>query len=441
MFGLKDNLMKRTLLFLSIFLVVFVQSVTVAQTTTSTDSSNLKVPTAISLLNVNTELEQTQNKLTKISQNVKGLAFKSDFDSLIAVYSHFMENEAYDVNEVKAQTVSKFYLENGLRSWTGYQQRVKDALNDVGNRLATLKKNIDNLKYEKEVWQLTLNNATSTADVPKELKSQIRKMVTQILKSEKDFEAKQKGLILQENKLTDLLITTNDVLDKIQNLKKQMRASLFIPSEPVLWRSSLKRSDVFPVSEHLKRVWNINKRSVRNYFAQQNFLLILLILLLEVVAFTFLRNRYNKLGYDDSKPGFVNANFVFNTKRTSSLLLILLSTILIVLKIIPLSVSALLTIGLLILAIPLVSRFAGSKGSQQSLIVFALFVLNEMEVVFWYFGDLLRYYIIFEGVVGIVLVYYLMAFKFIKKENNNAPYAQKITLISGFIITFSCYLL
>ena len=436
MFGLKDNLMKRTLLFLSIFLVVFVQSVTVAQTTTSTDSSNLKVPTAISLLNVNTELEQTQNKLTKISQNVKGLAFKSDFDSLIAVYSHFMENEAYDVNEVKAQTVSKFYLENGLRSWTGYQQRVKDALNDVGNRLATLKKNIDNLKYEKEVWQLTLNNATSTADVPKELKSQIRKMVTQILKSEKDFEAKQKGLILQENKLTDLLITTNDVLDKIQNLKKQMRASLFVPSEPVLWRSSLKRSDVFPVSEHLKRVWNINKRSVRNYFAQQNFLLILLILLLEVVAFTFLRNRYNKLGYDDSKPGFVNANFVFNTKRTSSLLLILLSTILIVLKIIPLSVSALLTIGLLILAIPLVSRFAGSKGSQQSLIVFALFVLNEMEVVFWYFGDLLRYYIIFEGVVGIVLVYYLMAFKFIKKENNNAPYAQKITLISGFIITF-----
>ena len=374
LFGLKDFLMKRTLLFFSLSLVMLVPSVLMAQTLTATDTTALKKPVAISLLNVSNELEQTQNRLVKISQNVKELDIQPDFDSLIGVHSHFLESEADDVNKVKAQTISNFYLENASRNWTGYQKRIKVAINDIRSQLSILQENIKSLTFEKEVWQLTLQNASEKADVPNELKSQINKMITQISKLKTTFEATQTKLILQENKLTDLLITTNDVLDKIQNLKKQMRANLFISSESVLWKSALKHSDIFPVANHLSNVWNINKKSISIYFVQKNFFLILLILLLETVAFIFLRNRYNKLGYNESNPGFVNANFVFNAKRVPSLLFIQLSTIIIVLQTIPLSISALLTMALLLVAIPLVSRFAGDKGKQQSMIIFFLFV-------------------------------------------------------------------
>ncbi len=426
--------MKKKLLFIFLLLLGTVTQGTIAQTTQSTDSTKLKVPTAISLINVNTELEQTQNRLAKISQNVKELNLQQDFDSLIGVYTRYLKYESDDINKVKAQTISKFYLEDASRSWTGYQKRIKTAIVEIQSHLSTLQNNIKNLAYEKEVWQLTLDNASREADVPAELKEQIKKMIAHISALKRDFETTQKALILHENKLTDLLITANETLDKIQNLKKQMRTNLFVAGEPVIWKINLKHSDVFPISGHLNQVWNINKKSIRNYFAQKNFFLILFILLLETVTFFILKNRYNKLGYDQSNPGFVNAHFVLNAKWIASLLLMELATILIVLQTIPLSISALLTMVLLTVSIPLISRFTGDKGKQQSMIIFFLFIINEAEIIFWYFGDLLRYYLLIEAITGMIVTYYWMAFQFKKEKTESVPYAKKLTVIAGAIV-------
>lgn len=419
-----------------ILLLLVVPVILFGQTMKSADSLKEKIPVPINLINANNELSQTQEKLEKIARNLKNQGNNINIDSVISNYSSYLNLEAKEIDEIKSLSISKFYLESASRTWKEYQLHINDALKEIGIEVSACQKNLNNLVFEQDVWRLTLKEFLIKADVPNELITRINKIINRISKLKRDYEAKQKEFILKEKRLTDLLDLTNQVLDKIQLLKKQQRTRLFIASGKPFWEISLNHNDIFPIISHLKKVWVINKKSVYNYFSQKSFFWIGFFLLVIALFFLFLKIRYNRLRYDESHPGFVNANFILNIKFIPSLLLILLSYIIIFEQTIPLSLSAIITVALLVLTAMLISRFAGEKGKVQSIAILTLFVINEIEIVFWYFGDLLWYYIVAESVVGIVLIYFFIGFKWKKQVNENPPFVQTMVSVSRFMAGF-----
>ncbi len=433
---LKANQMNKTRFYIPFIFLMFTSFGLFGQQTKMSDSLNTKIPVAIDLLNANNELGQTQNNLVKISENLKAQKFNTNVDSIISEYAKYLHTESQEIDAIKVHSISKFYLENASRGWTEYHTKVSDAIGIIRSKIAVFQQNLNNLEFELKVWKLTLKDFSSKTDVPKELKARIKKMIAEISKLIANYEAKQKKLIIKENKLTDLLILTNDVQDKIQSLRKQLLSNLLVASNPPIWKTSTNRSDVYPISVHLKKVWSINLKSVSIYFTQRSFSWLIFILLMELLVFLFLRNRYNKLNYDESSPGFVNANFVLNQKWIGALLLILFSSTLIILQTIPLTLSALLTIVILGIASTLIGRFGGKKGKVQTMVILIIFIINEAEIIFWYFGFLLRYYIIAEAITGMLLTYYVSGFRFKKVSKDSSPFVKNMIIVSGFAFLF-----
>jgi len=111
-------------------------------------------------------------------------------------------------------------------------------------------------------------------------------------------------------------------------------------------------------------------------------------------------------------------------------------TTLILQQTIPLTLSAILTITILILSISLIVRFAGEKGKTQTIVILSIFIINQAEIIFWYFGFLLRYYIIVEALAGMILTYSIVGFRLKKASKERAPIVKYMTIILGFVFWF-----
>lgn len=428
--------MNRIRYFLSLIFLLFTPIFLFATIVKNSDSVNIKSPQAISLFYANSELEHSQNTIVEISKNLESQKLNNNIDSIISANTKFLESKYKEIEDINAHSVSKFYLENSSRSWKEYRTKVKNEIDIVRQSIVIFQKDLKKLEFEQEVWRLTLKDLRTESDAPIEVKTRIEKMISQISKLKKKYELEQKKLIIKENKLTDLLILTKDALDRIKLLKEELRSNLFVKTAPPLWKTPLNSTDIYPISTHLNKVLNINRRSVLNYFTEQNILLLIFILILELLIILFIRNRYNKLNLSDNSPGFVNANFILNNKLINSILLLIFVTTLILQQTIPLTFSAILTITILSLSITLIARFAGEKGRTQTIVILAIYILNQAEVIFWYFGFLLRYYIIVEALTVMILTYLIVGLRLRKASKDSAPIVKSMTIILGFVFWF-----
>lgn len=416
------------------FFMLFLPSLLFAQAKNDSVQVDVKVPEAIQMLDANNELGKTQKLIVEITEKIKSIDTQKNNDSVIRNYTVYLKNEYKEIKGLRPQSVSKFYLENTYRSWVGYKSMVNAAIDNIRKKMSVYDENLNYLDFELKTWMLTLKEFKSKTDVPDELVQRVKKMVRQISGLKSDIEARQKKLIIKENKLTDLLILTDNALDKIKNMKSRLRTNILAKSAPPLWEIKLRKDEVFPLNTHFKSIWRINEKSFVIYFEQRDFWVIILIWILEVLLFVFIKTRYNSLHYNREKPGFINANFVLNEKRITSLLLILLSTTIVIQQTMPLTLSAVLTVALLALTVILITRFAGERGKQQAEGILILYVLNELEIVFWYFDDLLRLYLVAEAVAGMLLAYYLLGFRWQKiPKDNNPPFSRNMAFFSRIV--------
>ncbi len=422
--------------FLSV-LIVAVLFAKAERTGDEKDSVKLKKPAPVDLLNANSELQKTKNTIVAVEEEISKHTSDINVDSAFNSFYKFLKNEARGVNQLDVTSVSDFYLENELRSWREYKIKVTNTIASLRKILSVYQKNLNRLAYEQKVWQLTLESFRGKTDVPAGLVSNIKNTLAQLSKTKNVLEKKQKRLLVEENGLTDLLILIENSIDRLTQLGRELRSNLLVRNGPPLWNVGVNAKEIVPAGQYTSKVLEDNRKSIYNYFKQRNFGWILLVLLLEVALFLFVKTRYNKLNLDENEPGYVNADFILNKKGLPSLMVLLLLTVLIFLQNIPLSLSTFIVVILLLFSLPVVYRFAGTRGKKQTAIILLLFVINEFEVVLWYSGDLLRYYVVLEDVAGMLLAYYLLGFKW-KRTAKEASFFVKTVIVFSYG-TFALY--
>ncbi len=432
--------MRNRLQFVFLFVLLLLSGYTWAQTTgVSGKNDTTATVAAYDLVEINYEMERTRYLLNKLENILKETSFKANIDSLLKAKKVFLKKEASEFNSYNPHNLSKFFLENAFRAWQSNQKELLTWKKIVNDKLEITENNINELKDQKKVWLLSYKELTKNSDVPYQLKQRVSGLIKEIDNSKKEFIAQKKKFIIWEDKITDLILFSNNVIEKITSLQEHLRDNLFVSDKMPLWKVDVKHDEVFPIGIRFKKAWHENSKTVINFISQQNFFGLIIFQILLIIGFFTLRRYYNKQNYDSTVPGFVNANKIFNIHWFATISMLVLISSLLYLSTIPLSLSALITIFILVSTYFILPEFMGNQGKIRVFMIFALFLINEFEIFMWYFGSLTRYYITVEALLGIWLTYKYGVDKFNKLDAKSSPFVKNIYRLS--VVLFAIFIL
>jgi small-conductance mechanosensitive channel len=431
--------MKKTFLFILVnILFVFPGLVVMAQTgSASADSIAISVPTPYDIGDINYEIEQTQKKLGKMEYALKPDAGIIKIDTALTRYIAFLDVQAKEFNTYNPNNLSKFFLENTYRLWEGYNAKLHAWRSQISDRVNNVQNNIDELDKLLERWKLTLETSKQK-EMPDEQVNGIKKVMRAIHDVRKGFVDRKRKLLAIDERISEMATFDNEIIEEVSQLQQHMRDSLFVAVEVPIWKVRLDKSDYIPVTARLAKAWHENFKTMMNYLKTINHNLFLVLFVFISVLFFILRYKYLNLGRDDSDPGYKGVLRTLINRPMITLFSILLVTYYLMFPYYPLIIGQVLTLILLINMRYVLAGFIDEDDKVFITRLIILLVLNDLEIIFWYFGDVARYYILAETVVGLVLFYkYIPRFDW--KMFRDLMLKKKIlTVLAG--ISFAFYL-
>jgi small-conductance mechanosensitive channel len=393
----------------------------------SADSSIVlrKIPRSIHVVDINFEIERTRKRLIRMNRDLESDPAFEQLDSLIELEKDFIDNEAAEFKQFNPYNLSKYFLENTYRAWSGYKTRLEKWVAFVNKELSNTQDNIDKLGFDKKVWQLTYEKEKSN-DNPTQLTKKIREIITEIKDTELKFAALRREMINREDKISEIIFKTDDILEEVSQLQQHQRDNLFVANKPVLWKTVFDKSELFPVLPRLKKAWHENAKTVVNFSKEVNYLYLFLITAIVILLFFLIKRGFSRLGLSKEDPNFVVVQRIFFDHPYATVISLIITLFLLVYTTLPLILTGLLGMLLLVCAWVFLPGMIGKQGEVIVLMVLVLYAANLTEIVVWYFGNYARFYITTESLLALFLTYKFGLHGFKRIAKNAAPFLKEI---------------
>ena len=400
-----------------------------------TDSLDISEPTPYEIGDVNYEIEQTQKKLSKMEYALKPDPGTVKIDTALTRYILFLEIEAKEFNAYNPNNLSKFFLENTYRLWEGYNAKLHAWRSQISSRINSVQSNIDELDKLLERWKLTLGTSTQK-EMPVEQVNGIKNVRRDIGYVRKGFVDRKRKLLAIDERISEMATFDNIIIEQVSQLQQHMRDSLFVAVEAPIWKVKIDKSDYYPVKSRLSKSWHENFKTMMNYLKTIDHNLFLVLFFFISLIFFILRYKYLKLGRDETDPGFKGVMRTMINKPAITLFSILLVTYYVMFPYYPLLVGQVLTLLLLINVRYVLAGFIDDDDKIFITRLIILLILNDLEIIFWYFGDLARYFILVESIVGTILFYkYIPRFDWKLFQDRN-PKKKVLSILAGISFLF-----
>lgn len=400
----------------------------------SSDSSIVKIPKPIQIVDINYEIERTRKKLLKMSYELEDNQQFVELDSLLAEQKIFMLKEAGEFKQFNPHNLSKYFLENTYRAWSSYNAKIKNWMELVNDQVAKSQKNLDELGLTKEVWELTLENGKDM-DSPLRLIESISEVIDEIDELETNFLSYRREMIIREDNANDLISYGDDIIVEVNHLQQDIRDNLFVASKPNLWETKFSSDDFFPLSTRLKKAYRENAKTIRNFAEEFNFTYTLLFILLIVFSFFLIRRAYSKLGLTETDANFVVVRRVFYDHPISTLTALIITLLVILNPTIPLIIIGVMGVILLICTYLFMPEMIGKKGKIIILMVLVLNLFNLSQILVWYFGNFSRLFITVEALLAMYLTYKYGLQGFKRYSKKAAPFTRFMWILSVFLFS------
>lgn len=396
--------MKKVILFyLGLIMLICFQNLQASQQKTEQDTTASTAPRPINLVDVNYEIERVNKTFTKIESELGLNARFMEIKSELAAYRLFLENEATDFKAYNPYNLSKYFLESTYRTWGGFSLKLAGWQSEINSMFKTTQDKITLTEKISKIWLLTLESE-EFANEPGEIKSRVRAIIERTNEIKSKLEDQRRQYVVLEDEITDLTSFCDNIIRQVSTIQQDLRDSLFIAVSPVLWRVKVKKSDVSPVAVKLNKSKHENVKTIKNYIGSTNLNSIWFAAFAIIILFFLIRNRYRKLNLDDSEPGKKIIDRILMKYPWFSLFTLLLAAIHLIFPYKPLLTAHIISLVLLINMMFILSGFINQRSRLFILKIILLSVVNNLEIVFWYFGSLARYYILFESLAGVFLM-------------------------------------
>ncbi len=360
-------------------------------------------PNQFDITNINYEIGKIEADFKEYEDGLKPDKELIVIDSIFEQYRVFLEQEAADFRSFNPNNLSKFFLESSYRLWEGYHKKLMNWETQVNAKVVTAQTRINELEHVIEQWTKILNNDFS-ADLPDEFKDRIRDVVARAETMKGQYLKKARDYVILEDKISETSSFSNDIITDIIQLQKFRQDRLLVSTEPVLWNVHINHNDYDAPWTRLKKFRHENSKTLRNYFETQDFAGVWIMALVLVLLFYLLRRSYLKKEFDDSMPGYKNSMRIFRNQPVLTVIILFFVGFHLASPYYPLLVNYFLVMIVLLTIRHILVDFTGREPRSFIDILLILFALNIIEIVFWYFGDIARLWLLLEGIVGLILL-------------------------------------
>jgi len=366
-----------------------------------------KKPTAIHLVDINFEIERTRKILSKISYELEPKPQFVLMDSLIKDEKVFFNMEVEGFRKFDPNNLSKYFLENTFRAWSGQISRLNSWESEVNASISKTEKYLKNFNFDQSVWELTMEEAKIEQD-PEHLLNRISEIIGELKKLEAGFMKYRRSMIIRADKIGELIAIANNMQGEISMLQQHLLDNLFIGDKPSLWKLNFNTTDALPITPRLHKAWHENSK-ILNYFTKEiNYFYLIIIAFFFIALFVFIIKKFQKLELSEADRNFVVVKRIFYEHPFSTLSFITITFFIVFLPNMPLLVTGIFGTLLLILSLIFLPKIAGNKARTNVIVVLVLYVFNLFEILIWYFGSYSRLYIAFESSLALFMFYHFI---------------------------------
>jgi len=396
----------------------------------SADTSSVqKQAEPIHIVDINFEMERTRKKLAKMSHDLEPKPQFILLDSLLLVHKAFLDTEVKEFKQFNPNNLSKYFLENTYRAWSGHEQKLVKWKALVNSEISHIQDNISELEYSTSVWELTYKESITVND-PEQLVTRISEVIHEIEDLQLKFMKHRREMIIREDNISDLIYIADDIQEEVSRLQQHLRDNLFVADKPNLWNVEFSTSEIIPIAPRLRKAWHDNAKTVKDFSKVINYFYLVLVVVLVVLLFILLIKRFRKLDLTESDPNFVIVKRILYDHPYSALTFIILTLLIMFLTNMPLILIGIVGTALLFFALKFLPKIVGEQGKMIVKIVLVLYILNLFEIVFWYFGNYARLYITAESIVAMVLIFRYGLDGSVKIHKNAPPFVKTFKIIS-----------
>lgn len=398
-----------------------------AQITTSPDSTE----NYYGFPDIDFEIEKLNKYLKNTKKYLSNKSQSALVDSNFRKLTERIVLEEDEFEDYNHKNLSKFFLINTNRIWSGYQNQLKGWQTYIYETLSELEKKTLTLNTKKQKWQSTLNGF-GDQNIPISIKERIQKVLKEIKELQKANYKYSIRLINLENDITDQLVFVEDVIRDLEELQNNYRTKLFQVSEIPIWKISLKDSFEGGVSERIRKAWYENTKSFNYNNSEvylQNLTNYILICIFCLVLIFFLKYRYIRIFGSDHKSLKFDLNYLLIARPHSSAISFFILFFFIYFRNIPLALTGIM--GMFLLISIFIASYPYSKKQGKTILMrfIILMFLNNLEVVFWYFGHYSRLYILIETSLAVAFTASYLTTRFTHLTLPNLRFRKIITIL------------
>lgn len=405
------------------------------------DTTGATAHTPYQIYDINNEIEKAEKKFNRMNYGLGPDASVQRLDIEFRAYQITLKKEIQEVSGHKLSHYSKFVLDNTYFIWSDFNMKLQSWQSKINFKIKKNRVNLSDLDEMEQRWKLTLESQAEIRE-SEHLNIRIHSVLDEIAILKAAFHLKEKELIVLENDISQESSFCTDIVENVLLMKESLRDSLFYATSPALWHSADEPGYYLDLDNKFKTFWSRSIKTISVYLNSEKNGLILALLIFCLLFVYFIKYSFSKFHITDvetiQQKGI--QTILFDHPVLAGFTLFLISYRL-YFPYHPLIIGKLTVLFLLIASQFLLKDYKDREKQAKRIFrgLIVLLALNYLQIMFWYFGYLSRYYILFEQIVGLIISSYYLRPDFWKQ----VPREYKFLRILGFMFinTFVFYLI
>lgn len=400
------KLIKKWTLSAFLILMTLLCSAQRGETNLFNDSTSIKKPQAIPVLEVVREIQIANEEIKDFKDRIKPKNSIKKIDSLFPKQKSLIASKQHEAQLFLKANPNKQKINNLLNKWDRFNDYLNVWQTTVNTNIQRNARILQNVNFQEQTWNLTFNKA-KTENVPEEI-------INNIATTWQDFKTLKKRISNQNNnylsleaKINRQISITNEVVNQLEQLKTSQIYDIFYRRHLPMWQVSLNNKSEKDL-ESSKESTSEKFNNIFEFFKTFEHLIYLyiVIVLLIIALFKYLKNGIRLYSYDQETL-FVkdSMNLIyFKSWMVTTFVCLLIAKFYFVNA--PQLLDNLLSFFILIITVPIIYESLTKRFRNVLFVIILFYIFNSIKTYVWFESYQYRGYLLFGAIFVLFSLYY-----------------------------------
>jgi small-conductance mechanosensitive channel len=409
------------------------------QTLKTTTDTSLATQEPINLLTLNKELENTEKLLSKHTYDTQAKIDASNQFIEIEKLTQFISEKEGEISHFKFEMNTHFFLFGARLNWQHYLFELKTRQTEIQKLIRSNQKSASPYQLNLKKWKASLPGLKN--NIGQSMLERIESNVKLLQEIDQQYQNQYETLLKSELTIAESMATVYDVIYQIERLIEQERQNILKKTQSPIYKLNFAESFDGSFAARLSLAYQQNKNSIGYFYRGIGTYLVVYIITLTILlfAFIFIRRKYLLLNYNESHLGYKKVYRILINKPILTFVAIVSVLWIIFIPYNALVISKLIFFFILLIINNVLAEYFDYRTQKVSKTLLFLLILQNLEIIFWYFGQYATIYLLVESIAGIMLTIDFILPKSLrraKKQNQNVV-LHYLQLLSPTLFIFS----